>query len=72
MLLLFNTLIFCVLTSLERLSTQDTHVIVFVVVVVVFSSFISRTYPVLCAYSIFCRKIRFFAFLGEIFLIFGQ
>jgi len=30
------------------------------------------TYPVLCAYSIFCRKIRFFAFLGDIFLIFGQ
>ena len=33
---------------------------------------ISGTYPVLCAYSIFCRKIRFFAFLGDIFLIFGQ
>ena len=31
----------------------------------------SGTYPVLCAYSIFCRKIRFFAFLVDIFLIFG-
>ena len=30
------------------------------------------TYPVLCAYSIFCRKIRFFAFSGDIFLIFGK
>ena len=30
------------------------------------------TYPVLCAYSIFCRKIRFFAFSGDIFLLFGQ
>ena len=33
---------------------------------------LTGTYPVLCAYSIFCRKIKFFAFLGDIFLIFGQ
>jgi len=29
------------------------------------------TYPVLCAYSIFCQKIRLFRILAKIFIIFS-
>jgi len=32
----------------------------------------SGTYPVLCAYSIFCQKIRFFAIFRQIFNILSQ
>jgi len=36
-----------------------------------FSSVETTTYPVLCAYSIFYPKIRFFSSFGKIFLIFS-